>query len=67
MINEARLFTLCHSNLYAALVSHEDIVTELAADTLENDAGLGLGGGNFSPGAFSQVACLNLKVIPQIA
>ena len=36
-------------------------MTELAADTLDNGAGLGIGGGNFSPGAFSQVACLSLK------
>ena len=44
------------------LISHEDIITELAADTLESGAGLGVGGGNFSPGSFSQVACLSLKV-----
>ena len=44
------------------LISHEDIVTELAGDTLDNGAGLGVGGGTFSPGSYSQVACLTLKV-----
>jgi len=44
------------------VVSYEDVVKELAADTLYTDAGIGMGGGRFSPGGFSSLVVLNFKV-----
>ena len=48
--------------MFSELVGHEDIITELAADTLANGTNLGVGGRKFSSGQFSQVAVLSLKV-----
>jgi len=47
----------------AVVVPHEDVINELAADTLTNSASLGADDGNrFFCGDFSSLASLNLKV-----
>ncbi|XP_074663020.1 uncharacterized protein C05D11.1-like isoform X2 [Tubulanus polymorphus] len=43
-------------------VPHEEVITELAADTLSSDATVGVGGGRFSCGDYAQVITLSLKV-----
>ena len=48
--------------LFAELISLEDVIKELAADTLDNGTSVGLFGNTFSPGNFSEVAILELKV-----
>lgn len=44
------------------VIPYEDVVKELAADTLFTDAGIGVGGGRYSPGGFSSLVVLNFKV-----
>ncbi|XP_033118146.1 uncharacterized protein C05D11.1-like [Anneissia japonica] len=44
------------------LVSHEKVVTELAADTLNFGSSIGLHGSRFYCGQFTQLAILNIKV-----
>ncbi|XP_033646112.1 uncharacterized protein C05D11.1-like [Asterias rubens] len=44
------------------LVSHEDVVTQLAADTLSTESSLGFNGNRFRCGEFSQVAFIEMKV-----
>lgn len=45
-----------------AVVPFEEVVTELAADTLSYSSSLGVGGSRFSCGNFSNVVMLTLKV-----
>lgn len=44
------------------VIPYEEVVKELAADTLYTDAGIGIGGGRFSPGSFSSTVVLSFKV-----
>ncbi|XP_064646790.1 uncharacterized protein C05D11.1-like [Lineus longissimus] len=44
------------------LVNHEDVIAELAADTLSIQSGVGIFGHRFSCGDFAQSANLNIKV-----
>ncbi|XP_067661811.1 uncharacterized protein C05D11.1-like [Haliotis asinina] len=44
------------------LVSHEEVIAQLEADTLSSSVGLGVRGGKFSCGSFPQVASVELKV-----
>jgi len=46
----------------AETIPYEDVVKELAADTLCHDAAIGIGGGRFSPGSFSSLIHLEMKV-----
>ncbi|CAH1271971.1 Hypp4744 [Branchiostoma lanceolatum] len=43
-------------------VSHEDVIRELAADTLTAESSLGVGGNRFACGHFAQVVTLALKL-----
>ncbi|XP_063960885.1 uncharacterized protein C05D11.1-like [Lytechinus pictus] len=45
-----------------AVVSHEDVITQLAADTLATRSSLGIRGSRFRCGKFSQVASIVIKV-----
>lgn len=47
---------------FTALVPYEQVVAELAADTLDQISSLGLKGMRFMPEEFSQLACVSLKV-----
>ena len=53
-------YNVCVS--HAELVCHEDIITELAADTVYSGACLGVEGSRFNSGSFAEIACLELKV-----
>ena len=44
------------------LIPHEDVVTQLAADTLSTFSGLGVSGSRFKCGRFAQAAIMGLKV-----
>eukprot|EP00112_Aurelia_sp_Birch-Aquarium-sp1_P017903 Seg42.13_Seg42.8 transcript_id=Seg42.13_Seg42.8/GoldUCD/mRNA.D3Y31 product="putative protein C05D11.1" protein_id=Seg42.13_Seg42.8/GoldUCD/D3Y31 len=44
------------------LIPHNDVVKQLAADTLSNSSSLGVYGGTFSPGKFSEIFMLQLKM-----
>ena len=46
----------------SGLVPYEQVVAELAADTLSQVSCLGLEGKRFMPDEFSQLACVSLKV-----
>ena len=46
----------------SGLVPYEQVVAELAADTLSQVSCLGLEGRRFMPDEFSQLACVSLKV-----
>ena len=48
--------------LLVALVPHDTVITELAADTLSNDCCVGASGGRFNVGRFEQLVTLYLKV-----
>eukprot|EP00794_Sanderia_malayensis_P015886 gene15886-17486_t len=44
------------------LIPHEDVVKQLAADTLSNSSSVGFCGGTFSPGSYSEIFMLQLKM-----
>ena len=44
------------------LISHKEVVAQLAADTLLSEAHVGVGGRCFLPGSYPQLATLCLKV-----
>lgn len=44
------------------LIPHEQVVAELAADTLDHVSSLGLKGSRFTPEEFPQLACITLKL-----
>ena len=46
----------------AGLIPYEQVVAELAADTLDQASCLGLRGRRFMPEEFPQLACVSLKV-----
>ena len=48
--------------VFSVLVSHEDVITQLAADTLDYGACVGLKGRRFGPGEFSELANVVMKV-----
>ena len=46
----------------AVLIPYEDVVTQLAADTLSTESSLGFRGARFRCGTFSQLALIKVKV-----
>ena len=47
---------------FSALIPHDEVVAQLAADTVYSGASLGVGGNRFSSGTVSNLATLLLKV-----
>ena len=43
-------------------MSHEDIIAELAADTVHTATSIGVAGSRFNCGNFSEIVCIELKV-----
>ena len=43
-------------------VAYEDVVKELAADTLYTNATIGIYGGRFAPGRFTSLVMISFKV-----
>ena len=48
---------------FAVEVPYEEVINQLAADTVNNGSSLGVNGGRFSAGSFSQLAIVELKVL----
>jgi len=48
--------------LYTVLISHDDVMRELEAETVATSAGLGLNGERFNPGPVMQAAFVEIRV-----
>lgn len=48
--------------IYLVIIPYEEVVNQLAADTLSTDASIGINGGRFTAGSFSKLLKISITV-----